>query len=103
MQKSFIALALLSSAFFTAAQADEAMAQKYACIACHQIEAKLIGPGYKEVAAKYKGDANAPQMLFDKVRAGGTGVWGDMVMLPHPAETLPDEDLKALITWILSL
>jgi cytochrome c len=59
-----------------------------------------VGPGYKEVAAKYKGDANAAKMLAEKVKQGGVGTWGDM---PMPANAVSDEDVNALVHWILSL
>ena len=77
--------------------------KKARCVACHTVDAKRVGPAYKDVAAKYKGDAKAPAHLFDKVRAGGSGNWGQVPMLPHPADKISDEDLKAAIQWILSL
>ena len=57
------------------AQADEALAKAKNCMSCHAIDKKLVGPSYKEVAAKYKGDAKAPAMLATKVKAGGKGAW----------------------------
>ncbi|MBS1139410.1 MAG: Cytochrome c, class [Proteobacteria bacterium] len=85
------------------AQASEAIVKKARCVACHAVDAKRVGPAYKEVAAKYKGDAKAPAMLFDKVRHGGSGNWGQVPMIPHPADKISDEDLKAAIHWVLSL
>ena len=55
------------------------------------------------MAAKYKGDAGAPARLFDKVRSGGSGVWGQVPMMAHPADKISDDDLKAAIHWILAL
>lgn len=85
------------------AQASEAIVKKARCVACHTVDAKRVGPAYKEVAAKYRGDKKAPAILFDKVRHGGTGNWGTVPMLPHPADKISDDDLKQAITWILAL
>ena len=95
---SGLALALLIA---PTAQASEEMAKKYNCLACHQTDKKLVGPSYQEVAAKYKGQADAPDKLAAKVKAGGVGVWGQVPMPPNP--TVPDADLKALVTWILGM
>jgi cytochrome c len=90
-----------ASATLTTEQATALIGEKgYLCLSCHQVDAKLVGPGYKEVAAKYKGDANAAKMLAEKVKQGGAGTWGDM---PMPANAVSDEDVNALIHWILSL
>lgn len=100
-------LSLLALSLFllagSAAHASEAIVKKARCVACHTVDQKRVGPAYQEVAAKYKGDAKAPARLFDKVRAGGAGVWGEVPMLPHPADKISDDDLKAAIGWILSL
>ena len=77
--------------------------KKARCVACHAVDQKRVGPAYKDVAAKYKGDAKAPGHLFDKVRAGGSGNWGQVPMMPHPVDKISDDDLKAVIHWILSL
>ena len=78
----------------------EGLLKKYACIACHQADAKTAGPAYKEVAAKYRGSEDA-EMLFDKVKNGGVGVWGQVPMPPNA--TVPDAELHAMITWILAV
>ena len=83
------------------AQADEALAKAKNCMSCHAIDKKLVGPAYKDVAAKYKGDAKAEAMLIDKVKKGGMGVWGPIPMPPNAA--VKDEDVKALVKWVLSL
>jgi cytochrome c len=85
------------------AQAQDAMAllTKYGCTACHAIDKKVVGPAYNEVAAKYKGDAGALAKLSAKVKAGGTGVWGQVPMPPNP--TVTDADMKTMITYILAL
>lgn len=78
-----------------------ALATSKGCMACHQVEMKVVGPAYKDVAAKYKGDATALDTLVAKVKAGGKGNWGEIPMPPNPA--VSDEDLKTLVTWVLSL
>jgi cytochrome c len=83
------------------ARADEALAKKYNCLACHQVDKKVVGPAYKDVAKKYKGNAGAEAMLIDKVKKGGSGVWGPIPMPPNPA--VPDADLKKLVDWILKM
>ena len=95
---SALALALLIA---PAAQASEELAKKYNCLACHQVDKKVLGPSYQDVAAKYKGQADAPAKLVAKVKAGGVGVWGQVPMPPNP--TVSDADLNALVTWILGM
>ena len=90
-------------AFSGQAKASEAIVKKARCVACHAVDVKRVGPAYKDVAAKYRGDTSAPPKLFDKVRAGGSGNWGEIPMLPHPADKISDEDLKTSIKWILAL
>ena len=83
------------------ADAGEDLLKKSGCTACHSIDKKIVGPAYIEVAAKYKGDAGAAAKLADKVKKGGTGVWGPVPMPPNPAVT--DADIKSMITYILAL
>lgn len=83
--------------------ASEALAQKSGCTACHNVDKKLVGPAYKDVAAKYKSQGDAVAKLSDKVRKGGTGVWGPIPMPPNGAEKINDADLKAVVEWILKL
>jgi cytochrome c len=80
--------------------ASEALAKKHNCLACHQVDKKVVGPSYKEVAAKYAGDKAAQAKLADKVKKGGTGVWGQIPMPPNAA--VPDADVQALVKWILA-
>jgi cytochrome c len=85
-----------------AATSDAAATQlltKYNCQACHAVDKKLVGPGYKEVAAKYAGDKSAPAKLEQKIKNGGSGAWG---AIPMPPNAVPDADLKALVAWILA-
>ena len=101
MKKS-IALATLAAAMACApALANLELATKNACTACHAIDKKVVGPAYKEVAAKYRGDKTAEAKLIDKVKKGGVGVWGEVPMPPNT--TVKDEDVKTLVKWVLSL
>jgi cytochrome c len=92
-----VALAVVA----TPALANEELAKKSACTACHGIDKKIVGPAYKDVAAKYRGDATAEAKLIAKVKAGGTGVWGQIPMPPN--SNVKDEDIKTLVKWVLSL
>jgi len=78
-----------------------AMMAKDGCGACHAVDKKIVGPAYQDVAAKYKGDAGALAKLTQKVKAGGVGVWGTVPMPPN--SFVADDDIKALVTWILTL
>ena len=102
--KSFhLLLALgLTTAVAGQAAASEAVVKKARCIACHAVDKKMIGPAYKDVAAKYRGQAEAVTMLSAKVRNGGSGVWGEIPMPPHAADKLSDADLKSAVEWVLS-
>ena len=82
------------------APAQEELAKKHACLACHAIDKKLVGPAYKDVAAKYRGDPNAEAKLVDKVKKGSQGTWGQVPMPPNA--NVPDADVRALVKWILS-
>jgi cytochrome c len=81
------------------AHADEALAKAKNCMACHAIDKKLVGPAYKDVAAKYKGDAKAPVMLAGKIKAGGKGTWGQ---IPMPPNNVTPEEATKLAAWVLS-
>ena len=91
--------ALLLSGVASADDA-QALAQKNACMSCHGVDKKIVGPAYKEVAKKYAGDKTAQAKLAAKVKAGGKGVWGEIPMPPNPQ--VKDEDLKKIIAWVLS-
>lgn len=71
----------------------------HGCVACHAVDGKLIGPSFREIAARYKGDAAAPGRLAAKVREGGAGAWGTLPMPPHPQ--IKPADLDGLIAWVL--
>ena len=85
----------------TSASANEELAKKNACTACHSVDKKVVGPAFKEVAAKYRGNPKAEAMLVDKVKKGGVGVWGQVPMPPN--STVSDADIKTLVKWVLSL
>lgn len=96
-------LLLLAAAVSVAAPAlaDQALATAKNCMACHAVDKKLVGPAYKEVAAKYKDDKGAVDKLAAKIIKGGSGVWGPV---PMPANTQVNEaDAKKLAAWVLSL
>lgn len=103
MHPKYALPALLAAAFLghSPAGASEAIIKKARCVACHAVDKKMVGPAYRDVAAKYRGDASALARLTDKVRHGGTGVWGEIPMPPHPADKISDADLKAAVEWIL--
>ncbi|SHM69884.1 c-type cytochrome [Rhizobacter sp. OV335] len=100
--KSLLSLIVALSALAAApAFANPELAQKKNCMACHAIDKKVVGPAYKEVAAKYAGQKDAVDKLSQKVIKGGAGVWG---AVPMPANTqVSDAEAKTLVTWILSL
>lgn len=84
------------------AGADQALAQKSGCMACHSVDKKVLGPAYKDVAAKYKGNKEAEAKLVEKVKKGGSGVWGPIPM-PANSPQVKDEDIKAIVHWVLTL
>jgi cytochrome c len=101
MFRKFLTLAALVGSFApVAAQANLALAQKNACMACHAVDKKIVGPSYQEVANKYKGQKDAAAVLTASIKNGGAGKWGPMAMPPQA--TLSDADAKALATWSLS-
>jgi cytochrome c len=78
-----------------------ALIESGTCLSCHQIDRKSIGPAYNDVAAKYRGDVTALARLATKIRTGGSGVWGDVMMPPHPQ--LTEAQTTQMVTYILSL
>ena len=93
-----LSTALLVIAPF-AAHANKALADKNGCLGCHATAVKLVGPAYKDVAAKYADQPDATEMLAKSIRAGGTGKWGEMAMPPQ--SQLSEADAKKLAAWIL--
>ena len=100
-----IAACLLATGALAQSKLDEksaqALLQKSGCIACHTVDKKIIGPAYKDVAAKYRTVKGADKTLIAKVREGGKGAWGEIPMSPNP--TVPEADVRALVQWILTL
>jgi cytochrome c len=72
----------------------------YACLECHNPAMKVLGPSFKDIAAKYRDDKTAMDKLSAKVKKGGVGVWGEIAM--PPAATIKDDELKLVLGWILS-
>jgi len=101
MKRIVIPLLLAGLAVSLPVRAQEALAKKYNCLACHAIDHKVVGPAYKDVAKKYAGQSGAEAKLIEKVKKGGSGVWGPIPMPPNSA--VPDADIKKLVEWVLSL
>ena len=80
-----------------------ALAKKMNCTACHAIDKKMVGPAWKDVAAKYKGDAKAHDALIVKVSKGGSGAWGTMPMPANDAAGTKQAEIKELVDFILAL
>jgi cytochrome c len=95
-----LALALAGGALALPAQADEALAKKHNCLACHQVDKKVIGPAYRDIAKKYKGQKDAAAQLEQKVKKGGVGVWGQIPMPANPQ--VNGDEAMALAKWVLS-
>lgn len=95
------ALPLLAALVATSgAWASPELAQQRTCMACHAVERKIVGPSYKDIAAKYAGQKDAAAMLADKIMKGGVGSWGPVPMPANP-KVSPAEALK-LAQWVLS-
>ena len=94
------AVSLLATGTALAEDAS-ALAQESGCLACHAVQFKVVGPAYKDVATKYKGQDDALDKLVAKVKAGGSGVWGEVPMPPNVY--VSDENIKTIVQWVLSL
>ena len=104
MRKLLIALWISFLPLAGAVHANEGLFKKNACVACHSADKKLVGPSYKDVAAKYKADKEAEARLIKKVTEGGRGEWGNIIMPPRGGKKdVPDDDIKAMVKYILSL
>ncbi len=99
--KIAFALALAGIAAAAAAQSADDLLKKHACVSCHAVDKKLVGPSYKDVAAKYRGQKDADKLLAEKVKKGGVGVWGQIPMPPNA--NVSDADMKVLVAYILSI
>jgi cytochrome c len=92
---------LIAAAFIAApALASPELAQKKNCMACHQTDKKVVGPAYKDVAAKYAGQKDAADKLAQKIVKGGSGVWGAVPMPANPQ--VSEAEAKQLAAWVLS-
>lgn len=98
MKKILIAFAFSAAA--APAMADQALAQSKNCMACHAVDKKLVGPSFKDVAAKYAGQKDAADKLATKVIKGGSGVWGPVPMPANPQ--VNEADAKKLVAWVLA-
>ena len=93
--------AVLATLAASPAFADADLAQKKNCMACHAVDKKLVGPAYKDVAAKYAGQKDAVDKLAVKVLKGGSGVWGPVPMPANPQVT--EAEAKQLVQWVMTL
>ncbi len=95
-------LALIATACLVAgpAFANADLATKKGCLACHATDKKLVGPSYKDVAAKYAGQKDAAAKLAEKIQKGGVGVWGQV---PMPANPVSPDEAKQLASWVLTV
>ena len=101
MKSSLLLISALTVFASGSALAQADLAQKKNCMACHAIDKKVVGPAYKDVAAKYAGQKDAAAKLAEKIQKGGSGVWGPV---PMPANTQVNEaEAKQLAAWVLSL
>ncbi len=109
MRASWLCIPAMA-AFLVAGQANAelskddalALAKKSGCLACHSIEKKVVGPAWKDVSAKYKGDASMKAKLIDKVKKGGKGVWGQVPMPPY-SPRVADADIEKLVGFVISI
>jgi cytochrome c len=90
----------LSVAAPARAQSADDLVKKYGCTACHAVDSTVVGPSFKEVAAKYRGQPGADAQLAARIRNGSSGVWGPAPMPPNP--TVADADLGTIVKWISS-
>src|SRR3982750_878813 len=100
MKRALLAVALAAAAMSPAfAQLEPAQSKN--CLTCHAVDKKLVGPAYKEVAAKYAGDKTAVDKLAQKIMKGGAGVWGQVPMPANPQ--VNEAEAKKLAAWVLTL
>lgn len=98
--KKAVLFAALTAVVAAPAFANADLAQKKNCLACHATDKKVVGPAYKDIAAKYAGQKDAAAKLADKIQKGGTGVWGQVPMPPNP---VTPEEAKTLAAWVLTV
>ena len=102
MKKLILMAAMAISATGTWASENPglAAAKQNACVACHGVTNKIVGPGFNEIAAKYKDNAGAEALLIGKVKSGTSGTWGPIPMPPQAH--VKDADIKSIVSWILA-
>jgi cytochrome c len=101
MKAAYIALMAAAGVIVAGqAQADEALAKAKNCMTCHAVDKKLVGPAYKDVAAKYKADKGAVATLAAKIKSGGKGNWGQ---IPMPPNNVTEDEAKKLATWVMGM
>ncbi len=102
--KSIVFSALVAASIVTSvpalASAGLDLAKKSNCLACHSVDKKVVGPAYQDVAKKYAGDKGAEAKLIEKVKKGGSGVWGAIPMPPNAQ--VKDADIATLVKWVLA-
>jgi cytochrome c len=90
----------VSTVWPTHAEASQALAKRYACVACHQPSTKMVGPSWADIKAKYGDGSTTVEQLAQSIKAGSSGKWGTM---PMPAQShIPDADLQSLAKWLLA-
>ncbi|MGO4478459.1 c-type cytochrome [Massilia sp. 2TAF26] len=100
MKRSLMLLMAVSALVSTSAFAQADLAKAKNCMACHAIGTKLVGPAYKDVAAKYAGQKGAEDKLVQKVMKGGSGVWGPVPMPANPQ--VSEAEARSLVKWVLA-
>jgi cytochrome c len=97
--KKFALIAAVAAVVAGPAFANADLAKAKNCLACHAVDKKMVGPAFKDIAAKYAGQKDAAAKLADKVIKGGTGVWGQ---IPMPANAVSKDEADKLVAWVLS-
>jgi cytochrome c len=100
MKRSLMMLMAVSALVSTSAFAQADLAKAKNCLACHAVSNKLVGPAYKDVAAKYAGQKGAEDKLVQKVMKGGSGVWGPVPMPANPQ--VSEAEARSLVKWVLA-
>ena len=97
--KKFALIAAVAAVVAGPAFANADLAKAKNCLACHAVDKKMVGPAFKDIAAKYAGQKDAAAKLADKVIKGGTGVWGQ---IPMPANAVSKDEADKLVAWVLA-
>ena len=97
--KKFALIAAVAAVVAGPAFANADLAKAKNCMACHAVDKKMVGPAFKDIAAKYAGQKDAAAKLADKVIKGGTGVWGQ---IPMPANAVSKNEADKLVAWVLA-